>query len=660
MSLLSDSGPRRVFNPWPDPVQSVGKRNTKEDEKSDVIETLKDVLATRKVKSDGVAKIKDHDKDAGNDRPQEWIHGEGSLGVRLISRDPRRARKALAQRAPEAEAPASSEPRIDARSKEASGGGIPKPKARHQPRKNVRNSITAGAVQITKEEQGESESVIEQQVESRGTTSFRLSSSAGEDHKLHAKSDKDRSSTISSSVPVRRSSRLYRSNEAQETEKNMGFKDTLKGSESNFARDIERRRGGGRQHETIGSVRKLSSKIVDEARVQSKRARVIEDDDKFLEKVYEREEAEERALKHYRRKARRDSSEGIMDFSDGDNVTEETVTRRKKRRGPQKNASDTESEDEGESSDRRRGASTRTLAVSSLRREKKKIIDQALDEDNWSLKDVIRWANANDRRDAAAKTKAAAPVVEGGEGGDGVSENHSDSKGSKSSPERHSNKRNRSSSLLIDAPEKKSASMTAFPTQSPRKEGPTSSQRRSASYAGHGSATAALNTQCEDEETHRSPIAPQVQVGADGKLVVNVDSLTVQAQEKQRYTRVVTEQGSRVASLRSSRKLSNEKWNAEDTELFFKALSQFGTDFTLIAHLFPGRQRRHMKNKFNRESKINLDRVNEALQQSETMNRDSYKDMIALLKESGMSVGGSIDESVEQKESQDVGRSVPE
>lgn len=28
-----------------------------------------------------------------------------------------------------------------------------------------------------------------------------------------------------------------------------------------------------------------------------------------------------------------------------------------------------------------------------------------------------------------------------------------------------------------------------------------------------------------------------------------------------------------------------------------QALSQFGTDFTLICHLFPGRQRRHLKNK---------------------------------------------------------------
>eukprot|EP00882_Tetradesmus_deserticola_P028910 GHRQ01032239.1.p1 GENE.GHRQ01032239.1~~GHRQ01032239.1.p1 ORF type:complete len:214 (-),score=33.93 GHRQ01032239.1:161-760(-) len=36
---------------------------------------------------------------------------------------------------------------------------------------------------------------------------------------------------------------------------------------------------------------------------------------------------------------------------------------------------------------------------------------------------------------------------------------------------------------------------------------------------------------------------------------------------------------------------SNDRWVSSDTELFYKALAIFGTDFTAIAKLFPGRDR---------------------------------------------------------------------
>jgi hypothetical protein len=36
---------------------------------------------------------------------------------------------------------------------------------------------------------------------------------------------------------------------------------------------------------------------------------------------------------------------------------------------------------------------------------------------------------------------------------------------------------------------------------------------------------------------------------------------------------------------------SNDRWTSSNTELFYKALTIFGTDFTAIAKLFPGRDR---------------------------------------------------------------------
>jgi hypothetical protein len=69
-----------------------------------------------------------------------------------------------------------------------------------------------------------------------------------------------------------------------------------------------------------------------------------------------------------------------------------------------------------------------------------------------------------------------------------------------------------------------------------------------------------------------------------------------------------------------------------------QALSQFGTDFTLIAQLFPGRQRKHLKKKFCKEGKVNAARVDAAMRASAHATINSYKEMIVLLKKSGMKV----------------------
>lgn len=47
----------------------------------------------------------------------------------------------------------------------------------------------------------------------------------------------------------------------------------------------------------------------------------------------------------------------------------------------------------------------------------------------------------------------------------------------------------------------------------------------------------------------------------------------------------------------------SERWSPEETALFYRALRAFGTDFTLIAQLFPARDRKNIKNKFCREER---------------------------------------------------------
>lgn len=55
------------------------------------------------------------------------------------------------------------------------------------------------------------------------------------------------------------------------------------------------------------------------------------------------------------------------------------------------------------------------------------------------------------------------------------------------------------------------------------------------------------------------------------------------------------------------------RWTTEATEQFYEALQMFGTDFMMIATMFPGTTRRSIKMKFNREERENPARINAAL-----------------------------------------------
>ena len=57
----------------------------------------------------------------------------------------------------------------------------------------------------------------------------------------------------------------------------------------------------------------------------------------------------------------------------------------------------------------------------------------------------------------------------------------------------------------------------------------------------------------------------------------------------------------------------SQKWKEKDTKLFFKALSVFGTDFSMVALLFRGRDRSQLINKYHKEERDNPSRVELAL-----------------------------------------------
>ncbi|OLL25108.1 Transcription factor TFIIIB component B'', partial [Neolecta irregularis DAH-3] len=69
----------------------------------------------------------------------------------------------------------------------------------------------------------------------------------------------------------------------------------------------------------------------------------------------------------------------------------------------------------------------------------------------------------------------------------------------------------------------------------------------------------------------------------------------------------------RVTCLTWGKQLKNEKWDSQSTLLFYEGLNLWGTDFEMIAQMFPNRNRRNIRNKFNNEERKDPSNITLAL-----------------------------------------------
>ncbi|KAF9204245.1 Transcription factor TFIIIB component B [Podila verticillata] len=126
--------------------------------------------------------------------------------------------------------------------------------------------------------------------------------------------------------------------------------------------------------------------------------------------------------------------------------------------------------------------------------------------------------------------------------------------------------------------------------------------------------------------------APQVRV-VDGRIELDLDSLTVDHATvdgvDQGPIEYVDESSTSrfVNSATFSNKFRSEKWSEDETELFYKAISQWGTDFGIICKLFPSKTRIAIRNKFKREDRYNRSRVEAALNNKVPIDLDQYSQM---------------------------------
>ncbi|KAL2258607.1 hypothetical protein VTK26DRAFT_8025 [Humicola hyalothermophila] len=136
-------------------------------------------------------------------------------------------------------------------------------------------------------------------------------------------------------------------------------------------------------------------------------------------------------------------------------------------------------------------------------------------------------------------------------------------------------------------------------------------------------------------ETARvTTIGEQYQI-IDGEIVLDHRSLQVDRHARAREAAgelVEVEENDFTHHTTSAtylrRNLKPQQWSDEETELFYQALSAFGTDFDTICRMFKGKTRKHIKLKFNREERVNPSRINAALVGQKTvacMSMDEYQ-----------------------------------
>ncbi len=70
------------------------------------------------------------------------------------------------------------------------------------------------------------------------------------------------------------------------------------------------------------------------------------------------------------------------------------------------------------------------------------------------------------------------------------------------------------------------------------------------------------------------------------------------------------------------------RWDDGSTELFYKGLRMFGTDFEMIASLFPNRTRKEIKDKYNKEEREEWDKVQDSLKNREPCAIEEYAEMV--------------------------------
>ena len=135
------------------------------------------------------------------------------------------------------------------------------------------------------------------------------------------------------------------------------------------------------------------------------------------------------------------------------------------------------------------------------------------------------------------------------------------------------------------------------------------------------------------EEDAQGGGGPQMQI-VDGQIVMNQNSMQLDRQKRAWENRgnveEVTENDfSKITTSGTHMKRERAQfWDMAANEIFWKGLRMFGTDFEMIAKMFPYRNRRQIKLKFNKEERDHPAKIDRILKgASSSIELDTYEEL---------------------------------
>ncbi|CAB3408783.1 unnamed protein product [Caenorhabditis bovis] len=151
------------------------------------------------------------------------------------------------------------------------------------------------------------------------------------------------------------------------------------------------------------------------------------------------------------------------------------------------------------------------------------------------------------------------------------------------------------------------------------------------------STSSTIRTKTEIDEAPATPkvAAPQVKIGADGRLVIDETSLVMDTNTKDDGIWETVEEGknqSKITSLSFRNRLwrKGTSWTQKETDLFYEVVRCTGSDFGLMNHYISGRSRAELKAKYNREERTNWAKLSAALGRPSQLD-DSLMEKVSLM-----------------------------
>ncbi|CAK9436349.1 uncharacterized protein LODBEIA_P09070 [Lodderomyces beijingensis] len=138
-----------------------------------------------------------------------------------------------------------------------------------------------------------------------------------------------------------------------------------------------------------------------------------------------------------------------------------------------------------------------------------------------------------------------------------------------------------------------------------RNEGKSEDEIKAEQLANNGKSKSTDISQLEYDDEPAASSALQLTL-VDGKIGYSEESAVVVKQRADTSNRTVEQANPFANPVMSStygKQTNNDKWTAVELHEFYKALSMFGTDFSLISQMFPHRTRKQVKAKFALEER---------------------------------------------------------